>query len=320
MADQSSLDSLSKVLGDISKNYGLGSLSMTIRSPVTPAPSDDEVLKKATELVKANGGTLFSLSKLHDVPERNRSMREFGFTNSISYAPTYYGIYIADTRDVLGLKYEGIMGGCNRKLEENTHNFKLRIVEIGMAAHESTIGLAGIFDHVNSYQIMTSNAAEFAAFRDAVNAQMSKQVADYYKHVSIRALGHDSLKVTMESRKIPNELKMDRTFYSYRKVLEPLLRCVHILDTGAFESDIVKIDDKYEQLESHMLLQVNIELYGDDFPTTTEERNSFDDMLDYLISKANLLFRDSKLRDKPSAEDVAKLQNLIVEMRLKRLV
>lgn len=319
MVNDNSLDGLKKIADEIGRSCNLGSLSMTLRSPVTPVPTDDEVLAKAQELVKKNGGTLFSLSKLHNVPERKHRVAEFGFVNSVAYAPSYYGIYIADTRDILGLKYEGIMGNHEKKMEESSYIYHLRIVEIGTAAYESTIGLGGIFDHVNSPQLSVSNAGEFSVFRDVINGQISKEVADYYRRVTIRAMGHDNMRVMTDTRKIPNDLKMGATFYAYRCVLEPLLRCMHILDSGTFEADIAKIDDKCALLESHQLLQIELGKYGED-SLSSEEKAAFDDVIDYLISKTNILYRESKLRDKPSAEDIAKLQNLIIEMRLKRLV
>lgn len=305
----SSIDKLSRELSS--------SISLAMRPLVVSGPDDATVLAKANELVKKTNGKLLSLSKLHDVPLRKRILGELGFNQSIVYAPSYYGIYVADTQDILGIKYQGIFSEQEKVIEHDDSNYSLRIIEIGRAAYEASAGFTRVFDHVNSPQISVPDAAAFAAFKNVVNAQISKEVADFYRHAAILALGHDP--VLRDSKRIPNEIKIiNGTFYEYRRAVEPLLRCIHVLDTGTFEVDISKIDDKYELLESHYLLKAGLDSHGDD-DIPSDEVASFNDTLDYLISKANLLFRDSKLRQKTTAEDISKLQDFLIDLRLKRL-
>lgn len=211
----------------------------------------------------------------------------------------YRGMFISDTRDFLGLKPPKDV------IEMEIKNNDIVIFELKKEIKLALYGNCNSLERINAEQIVTTK--EYLKLKQLVNNAWGKNgIYNSYKGMA-----------TFNYKKFILGGKSNTKKYLY--VFRGLMAGIYALQTGKIEPNIEKLNQYFKIKEVKKL--INIKKNGmekGDLPKDLDN-GILEKKINDLFQKIDDAYIKSKIPEKPDNNDIKKVNDFLVKMRLERL-
>ena len=208
----------------------------------------------------------------------------------------YRGMFIANTREFLGLhKLRDI-------IEMKVDNNDMVLFELSKELDLCLKGNCNVLEHLNADQIFTSK--EFVKLKQLIN----------------NAFGKDGLYNSYKGMATFNFKKFilggKSTVKKYLYVFRGLMAGIYVLQTGQIQPNIEVLNKYFKIPEVKKLIEIKKAGKEDMIPPKDLDTGTLESKISELLDKIDDAYSKSKIAEKPSEEEIRKINEAIVNMRL----